>query len=236
VSDPVRASVLDMLGETAAELEAFVRGYESIVDPSIDTDDEILNWAFSETTADVCSAIWLLASGFYKGSASSLRSALDISTASLYFQIRENNEPRSGGYNKFFSSWDAGTRDTPNWGEMKPYISSQPSVVRFKRNNGIDVVDEAYEHFRYLCAFAHTRAFASNRDSISAINTTGVAPSFNEEYFQRGRDMTLKTMSLTAILWKIAFPKIASAPGAIGTDAHNTLFPDHLGQLALNHK
>src|SRR5690348_13651693 len=90
IGDPSRAKTLDTLAKSVSALEAFVRGYVSIDDPSIDTDDEILNWAFSETPTDFCSAIWLLASGFYKASASLLRNALAISTASLYFQIREN--------------------------------------------------------------------------------------------------------------------------------------------------
>src|ERR1700730_11972421 len=78
VGDASRKQMLEALGRSASDLETFVRGYGSIQDPSIDTDDEILNWTFSETLADYNSAIWLLASGFYKASASSLRNAYEI--------------------------------------------------------------------------------------------------------------------------------------------------------------
>lgn len=82
-----RESALTDLATSVCNLENFVRGYQWIDDPSLDTDDEILNWVFAEMPTDFSSAIWLLASGFYKASASSLRNALDISTASLYFRL-----------------------------------------------------------------------------------------------------------------------------------------------------
>lgn len=93
IADPSRLARLNELAASISDLEDFVRGYERITDPSVDTTDEIINWAFSETPSDLCSAIWLLASGFYKASASSLRNAFDIAVASLYFQIRENTDP-----------------------------------------------------------------------------------------------------------------------------------------------
>lgn len=226
------------MAKTVAALERFVRGYESISDPSIDTTDEIINWAFTETVTDFCSAIWLLACGFYKGSASCLRTAFEIATASLYFQIRENTDPATGAYNRFFAEWDRGDRQTPNWGEMKPFISNQSSVIRFNANMGIDILEEAYQHFKYLCAFTHTAAFTNNQEPVTAINMTGSAPAFDERFFLRGCQMTSKTISLIAIMWQVVFPQIAlTYPlGPLESNAYAELFPAPLGPLALSHK
>lgn len=237
LNDPVRTSELEQLGILSNTLETFVRGYERITDPKIDTDDEILNWVFSEAIADLWSATWLLASGFYKGSASSLRNAFDIGTAALYFQIRQNNQSTSDGYNHFFSQWDRGDRQTPNWGEMKGYISMQPTVKKFNKNNNVDIVELAYAHFKYLCAYTHSSSFADNGDPITAINTTGIQPSFDTKYFQRGRDLTIKTISLIAILWQVVFPKIiATAPfGPISNPLYSSLFNEPIGVAATTH-
>jgi hypothetical protein len=142
VKDTSRLQQLSVLGESISDLERFVRGYEKIEDPSVDTDDEILNWAFSEAASELRSAIWLLASGFCKASASSARNAFDIAVASLYFQIRENTDAAAGGSNRYFSEWDAGRRQTPNWGEMRPFIGAQTTVTRFNANCGLEIVDE----------------------------------------------------------------------------------------------
>jgi hypothetical protein len=226
IGDPIRAQRLDSLAKSASSLEAFIRGYERIDDPSIDTDDEILNWAFSETPTDLASAIWLLASGFYKASASSLRNAFDIATASLYFQIRENTGPAVGGYNRFFAEWDRGDRQTPNWGEMKTFIANRPTVKTFMSAHGVDMVEYAYEHFKYLCGYTHTSAFANNGDPVTAINTTGVAPAFNVEYFDRGCELAEKTISLIAMLWQVVFPQIAATEplGPTSGSTYDNLF------------
>ncbi|MGI8961142.1 MAG: hypothetical protein ACR2IV_15515 [Bryobacteraceae bacterium] len=238
VKDPSRLHQLNVLAESVSDLESSVRGYERIEDPTVDTDDEILNWAFSETAADLCSAIWLLASGFYKASASSLRNAFDIAVASLYFQIRENTDPASGSYNRFFSDWDAGRRQTPNWGEMRPFIGAQPSVTRFRENTGLDILDEAYRHFKYLCSYTHTSAFANNGDPVTAINTTGTAPAFEEEFFVRGCSMVSRTSTWIALLWQITYPQIASTLplGPLEVDSYRRLFPPPFGPLALGHR
>lgn len=238
IGDPVRAQRLDSLAKSASSLEAFIRGYERIDDPSIDTDDEILNWAFSETPTDFASAIWLLASGFYKASASSLRNALDIATASLYFQIRENTDPALGGYNRFFAEWDRGDRQTPNWGEMKSFIANRPSVKSFQAAHGVDMFEFAYEHFKYLCGYTHTSAFANNGDPVTAINATGIAPAFDVDYFDRGCEMTAKTISLVAMLWQIVFPQIAVTEplGPISGNAYDNLFLPPHGSSVLAHR
>lgn len=177
VEDPKRAEGLKDLGQMVAELEDFVRRYDSIDDDSIDTDDEILNWVYSETTVDLCSSVWLLSSAFYKASASSLRNALDVSTACIYFQIKQNENPEQSCYGKTpFAAWDSGNRDTPSWGEMKPILKNQSSILRFKVSSEVDIIDLAHSHFKHLCDYAHSRAFAKNGDPVSAINMTGVAP------------------------------------------------------------
>jgi hypothetical protein len=154
LSDPIRAERLNTLGELSIGAERFVYGYVSIDDPELDTDDEILNWTFSECATDLTSAIWLLASGFYKASASSLRNALDIATAALYFQVRENAH-KGAGWNNFYTEWDRGDRQTPNWGEMKSVLAAQPAVTRFTATSGTDLVEEAHKFFKYLCGYTH---------------------------------------------------------------------------------
>jgi len=236
-ADPSRLARLNDLAASVPDLEYFIRGYERITDPSVDNDDEIINWAFSETTSDLCSAIWLLSSGFYKASVSSLRNAFDIAVASLYFQIRQNTDPAVGGYNRFFSEWDSGRRQTPNWGEMKPFIDSQPAVRRFGANFGVDIMSEAHDHFKYLCGYTHTSAFAINGDPVTAINTTGTAPAFDERFFVRGCLLSAKTISLIAILWQVMYPEIVSTLplGPLG-QRYTSLFPQPLGPLALRHR
>ncbi|SAL22603.1 hypothetical protein AWB71_01161 [Caballeronia peredens] len=238
ISDPARARRLDELAKSVSFLEAFVRGYERIDDPAIDTDDEILNWAFSEAPADFASAIWLLASGFYKASAASLRNALDIATASLYFQIRENTEPGVKSYNRFFAEWDRGDRDTPNWGEMKTFISTRPSVKSFDGLHSTEIVEYAYKHFKYLCAYTHTGAFANNGDPVTAINTTGVSPAFDDRFFDRGCELTAKTIAVIAILWQVVYPQIVTTEplGPTSNKDYVKLFPLPYGPLALAHK
>lgn len=236
LSLPERVSAINRLGMLSSNLERFVRGYEHIDDPSVSTDDEILNWVFGEVSTDLASAIWLLASGYYKASASSLRNAFDIATASLYFQIRENNKT-TVGYGSLFSEWDRGERQTPNWGEMKPYISSQPSVNRFKTNNGYDPVDVLYEHFKYLCAYTHTSAFASpGSDPVTAINMTGIAPSFDAQWFVRGCELTEKTLNLIAFSWQVAYPEIyATKPLGNANAEYDALIPGSRGAEAWAH-
>jgi hypothetical protein len=240
LEDSRRAESLRNLGQMIAELEDFVRRYESINDDSIDTDDEILNWVYGETNVDLCSSIWLLSSAFYKSSASCLRNALDISTACLYFQIVQNENPEQSCYaNKPFAEWDSGNRDTPSWGEMKPVIKGQSSVSRFKVSFGVDIVDLAHAHFKHLCDYTHSRAFAKNGDPVSAINMTGVAPTFDPRFFERGAELIIETISLIAAMWQAAFPQLASDIPRFGDKPHQVpmkLFRTQYGLCALSHK
>jgi hypothetical protein len=235
LADAARAERIDGLGRLASALERFVRRYQAMDDESIDTDDEILNWVYGETPTDLASAIWLLASGYYKASAASLRNALEIATAALYFQIHENGHTERG-FNKFYSEWDQGTRRTPNWGEMRPLIRRQPSVVAFVARTAVDPVAAAYEHFQYLCAYTHTSAFTPAHEPVTAINIgAGVAPAFDAGAFERGCQLTQKTASTIAILWQVVFPGMAGSLkyGLEWLPQFEPLFPPPLGPLAL---
>lgn len=229
-----RAERIDQLGRLASSLEIFVRGYERIEGEDISTDDEILNWTFGEVPIDLAAAVWLLASGFYKASASCLRNAYDIAMAALYFQIREN-ENKDPGYNRIFSEWDTGARGTPNWGEMKAHVAKQKTVVDFIAATGIDPVALAYQHFKYLCAYTHTAAYAGVDDPVTAINMTGVAPAYEEQFFNRGAELATRTMSMIAVLWQVVFPAIAKTEplGPLSSSAYGLLFSGPLGSAAL---
>jgi hypothetical protein len=224
------------LGRLTHKLERFVRGYEWLEQPGISTDDETLNWAFTETSTDLTRAIWLLASGFYKASASSLRNALDVATASLYFQIREN-EHTGPGYNPFFSEWDRGEHQLPHWGEIKTVIASQRSVKAFIRMAQLNPVEDAYNLFKHLCAYTHTSAFTKDGQPITAINFSGTAPAFNADAFERGCGLITRTMSQIAILWQVTFPGIAQTDpfGAERERYYAALFPLPTGPLVLQH-
>ena len=240
MEDSKRVEGLKDLGQMVAELEDFVRRYDSIDDDSIDTDDEILNWVYSETTVDLCSSIWLLSSAFYKASASCLRNALDISTACLYFQIKQNENPEQSCYeNTPFAAWDSGSRDIPNWSEMKPIIKNQSCISRFKVSFGVDIVDLAHAHFKCLCDYTHSRAYAKNGDPVSAINMTGVAPTFDLGCFERGTELIMETICFIAAMWQAAFPQMASGIPRFGNKPHQAtmnLFRTQYGKCALSHK
>jgi hypothetical protein len=235
LAGPERAKRINGLGKLASALERFVKRYLAIDDESINTGDEIFNWVYGETPTDLASAIWLLASGYYKASAASLRNALEIATAALYFQIREN-EHTAAGFNRFYSEWDQGIRRTPNWGEMKSLICQQQAVVKFIARTGVDPVAATYEHFQYLCAYTHTSAFTPAGEPVTAINIgAGVAPAFHADAFDRGCQLTDKTMSMIAILWQVVFPRMAG-PLRYGFEwlpEFEPLFPLPVGPLAL---
>lgn len=238
LQDSSMKNSLDELAKTSGILEKFVRGLTLIDEPNISSDDEILNWTFSEAIIDLWGAVWLLGSGFYKLSASSLRNALDISIAALYFQIRENTDSVNGGYNKFYQEWDSGLRQTPSWGEMKPFISKQPSVKIFNENNNLDIVEEVYIHFKYLCSYTHTSSYAKNGDPTSVRNSTGVQPIFDKVSFDKGVVLSSKTMSLIATIWQVSFPKIISTNplGLFPNSDYDCLFSGSLGTLAVSHR
>jgi hypothetical protein len=44
-----------------------------------------------------------------------------------------------------------------------------------------------------------------NGDPVTAINTTGVSPTFDLVFFERGQEMIGKVVSMIAILWQVVF-------------------------------
>ncbi len=108
ISRKSREDQIKDIGIKIDNLLTFIYGYTDINDPSIHTDDEIINWTFVDVADDLNAANWNVACGFYKAAASSLRNSLDMAVAALYFQIRENTEMGTGAYNKYFAEWDNG--------------------------------------------------------------------------------------------------------------------------------
>ena len=149
---------LNILSKKANSIISFIYGYELTENESFDTDDEILNWTIIDVVDDISAAIWNLGTGFYKTAASCQRGALEMASVSLYFQRLENEKPVQGSYNQAFSEWDGGNESTPNWGTTKPRLQKHSLVDKFKKENGFCVINEAYNHFKYLCSFTHSRA------------------------------------------------------------------------------
>ena len=236
--DTLRANKIQELLNSVALLDEFVRQYEKIEDPNINNDDEILNWTFTESLTDFSSAIWLISSGFYKAAASSLRNAFEVSTLALYFQIRENRDPATGQYNRFYAKWDRGEIDTPNWGEMETIIAKHTSFKRFCADNNVDLWKFIYSHYQLLCGYTHTRAFDKKGEPITSINTVGVSPAFNADYFDRVCVLTEETISCIAILWKVVYPQIATPhlSGIISNSSSSKIFLPPHGSLALAHQ
>lgn len=201
-SEPARKRDLRDLGRRSHDLLRFVYG--------LDGDDEILNWTFTDAADDVNAVIWNLASGFYKAAASCARNALDLAFVSLYFNVRERTDPEPHAYNKFYSEWDQGNRDTPNWGECKTLLDQQPSVWAFNQQceHG-DVLALVQAHFHALSAFTHGRSF----DKVSKAPTSGLwmgvnSPEFEVELFDRFSDLLKDTIGWIAVAWLVVFPEI----------------------------
>jgi len=232
---PSRSRIQE-LGVLSTCVDRFVYGYTDIENDALSADDEILNWCFSEVATDLTSAIWLLASGFYKASASSLRNALNVGAASLYFQMRENGHIGTG-CSRFFAEWDRGVRETPTWGEMKTILKAQTSVVAFKRRTGLDTIESTYSVFTRLCGYTHTSAFDVKGFPVTAINLTGTAPAFDAEAFDRGCSLAVETMAHIAMLWQVAYPEIAGTEPLKHKDPKylHLLFPGPIGPEALIH-
>jgi hypothetical protein len=208
MADNVRAQRIDELASAAELCHNFVYGYTSIDDPAVDSDDEILNWTFGDVTSDIGAAIWCLSCGFYKAAASNLRNALDLAVTTLYFQVRENTNPVEKGWNKFFSEWDRGERDTPSWGEMRPFIGQQRAVKDFDEAHADDVLGQLYLHFKNLSSYTHGRAVARDGQPVRAIDSTGNAPTFDERQFDHLVRLTLTTVCWICATWQIVFPQI----------------------------
>jgi len=143
---------------------------------------------------------------------------LDLAVASLYFQVRQNSETPKQGYNKYFSEWDQGNRNTPNWGETLSVISKQSTVSEFNRRFSCDVLDELRQHFAYLCNFTHSRPYGSDSLPANTMNMGVDTPSYDQGLFDRVSTLTEITIGWICIIWLVAFPAILkTAP--LGTSA-----------------
>ena len=199
---PGRRADLADLGARARDLIVLLNGI------TFTEDDEIVNWTLPEVAADLGAASWNIASGWYKVSAACLRSALDVSMASLYFSIRERNSSLPGGCNRFFSEWDRGERDTPNWGEMKPIISQQQTIQQFNATHQIDIVDLVYSHFKRLSAYTHSRQWEKGVDLPIGAMWIGDTPGYDAELFERFLNLMKETVGWIATLWIVNLPEI----------------------------
>jgi hypothetical protein len=207
--DEHRVHLLSELASIAGEVGNFVHTYTDLKDPTLDTDDEIINWTFGDVSSDLGAAIWNLSCGFYKTSASSLRTALDVAFATLYFQVRQNSEPVEQGWNRFYVEWDQGSRATPSWGESKEFVSRQASVRRFNKLYDCDIVAEAHAHFKYLSAYVHGSAFTSDGVAVRAIDMEGAhVPAFDPKQFDHVLGLARATITLIVTLWQVTYPDL----------------------------
>jgi len=199
---------LSELARKVNSLYSLVGGYTATDREDISTDDEIINWTFSDVAGELCSALWNLSSGFYKTSASCLRGALEMGAVSLYFQMRENDDP-GAGYNQEFVNWDSGVKGTPSWGTTKSKIKASKNVFDFEIANGYNPIEEAYDHFKFLCSFTHSRAYSpEDRKGTNFMNMNGNLGSFNKAEFQRISEAMDKTIAMIASMWIISYPHI----------------------------
>jgi len=206
---------------------------------SINTTDEILNWTIIDVVEEISAAIWNLGTGFYKTSASCQRGALEMASVSLYFQRLENEEPIIGGYNKAFSEWDGGITSTPNWGTTKPRLQNHPLVLKFKRENGFCIIAEAYDHFKYLCSFTHSRAVSpEDGEGTNAMNMLNQPGEYNEKEFIRISKALDTTIANIASIWAVTYPHIVEewTEDGVGTKFVNIedLFCTPNSHIALN--
>ncbi|KJY69522.1 hypothetical protein TW78_19500 [Vibrio coralliilyticus] len=198
---------LAILSKKINSLDSFIRCYKLTEDEAFDTDDEIINWTIVDVIDDLSAALWNLATGFYKTSASTLRGALEMAAVSLYFQRLENEQPVEGAYNKAFSEWDGGLTSTPNWGTTKPKLSNHPLARRFKSENGFCVIEDAYDHFKYLCSFTHSRARSpEDGEGSNSMNMQNQVGEFHATEFERFKKALETTIAHIASIWAVTYP------------------------------
>jgi hypothetical protein len=201
-------SELETLAIKTNSLISLIYGYTMTEIPSIDTDDEIINWTFPDVGNELCSSIWNLSGGFYKTAASSLRGALEMGGVSLYFQILEN-EHVGRGYNDKFREWDGGEASTPSWGTTKPKLKQIKNVKDFEHTYGYCLIENAHGYFKYLCSFTHSRSFSpEDGGGTNAMSMKEHIGLFNEDEFRRIAGAMDKTISIIASIWSVAYPHI----------------------------
>lgn len=180
----------------------------------METDDEIINWTFTDVKEDLKSALWNLCCASYKTSASCLRNAFEMSFVSLYFTIREHENHKKGvnndTFNQFFLDWDSGNKDTPNWGEMMPVINKNTHLKNFNTENNCDLMRETYSWFKHLCSFTHGRSFnkALLDSDVLPTNHANIGTNFTEKNFERFLSDFNITVSLIGSFWALCFPEI----------------------------
>ena len=114
--------------------------------------------------------------------------------------------------------------------------SKRHLAARLRLLQGLSRVVEERARDRDSRAYTHTSAYTLTREPVTAINIgAGVAPAFRADAFDRGCQLTEKTMSMIAILWQVVFPQMAG-PLGYGSERRpefEPLFPPPLGPLAL---
>jgi len=214
---------IEDLSKKVNTLISLIYHYTLIESDSFDTDDEILNWTTADIVDDLSSAIWNLASGFYKTSASSQRGALEIAVVSLYFQVLENDNSDDNSYNKTFTNWDCGKSPTPNWRVTKPLLKKQFFVDKFNQEHNICVIDNAYKHFKFLCSFTHSRAISpEDGGGANSLNIGAPIGEYNKAEFIRISTSLDDTISHIASIWSVTFPHIINLWTAHG-NAHESI-------------
>jgi hypothetical protein len=205
------------LEAAAHSLDKFARQYPQLEAPGIDTDDEILNWVYTEAICDLRSAIWNAAGGHYKVAMHCLRNAHEIGTLAVCFQIMQNGQPCNQGYHPSFDGWTWGRTDTPGWREMKRCITLHHEVGVFQRRSGSDFVAALHQHFAFLCNFTHSRAFDRHRrEPTQTLWMTGDVGRFDPALLERFRSAFLLTVSWSASLWLLCFPALYESARADG--------------------
>lgn len=216
---PNATKSLEDLAVKTNSLISLIYGYTLIEDDSLNTDDEILNWTLPDVGSDFCASIWNLLSGFYKTAASSQRGAIEMAIVSLYFQILEN-EYEDNGYNPKFNEWDGGDVSTPNWGSSKPKLKQNLNVKNFEMEFGYCPIQEAHDHFKYLCSFTHSRSYSpEDGGGTNAMHMKDHVGLYNQEEFKRISDAMHNTISIIAATWSIVFPKVIEEYKELGVDS-----------------
>ncbi len=138
------------------------------------------------------------------------RNGLDLANAALYFQVREELKTTTSGYNHFFAEWDAGTRNTPAWGETKDNLIKWPPFTEIRQVLGSDALEQCHAFFYRLSAFTHGRPWDKmTGEATSNMNMGSNPPAFDADLFSRFAALLEESISWICAIWLIAFPEIA---------------------------
>lgn len=197
--------------------------YGAQSDAANQLDDEIANWTLPDVAHDLSAARWLVWNGFVKSAFSLVRSACDMTLASLYFHVRESegaanggDESDVGGWTRFFVEWDRGERDTPNWGEMKSYLETRAAYRSFVSDlPDLNPLVAAHALFKKLSGFTHGRAWTSDGEPASSmwIGVEWGAPNRDDALLHRFDELEAAAVELLAQCWLVQYPTALDAPG-----------------------